>query len=256
MQYLNLSDRSDTLIICGDIHGEFRTLVYTIEQKLISDAVIIVAGDCGFGFEKLSYYDLLYKRLHKKLKKLNVLLLMVRGNHDDPLYFSKEVIDFPFMKTLPDYTIVHTSSHNILCIGGAVSIDRNFRLSKMAYDQIRGKKHLPIYWPEEFMIYDEKELNILEQEQITIDTVVTHTAPSFCPPFSKGDLVHWCEADEYLADDIRQERNNMDKLYNHLIKHNHPLNAWYYAHYHTSASHIQDNTHFHLLDIMELQLIF
>lgn len=256
MQYLNLSNRSNTLIICGDIHGEFRTLVYTIEQKHISNAVVIVAGDCGFGFEKLSYYDQLYKRLHKKLEKQNVLLLMVRGNHDDPLYFSEEVIDFPYMKTLPDYTVVNTSSHHILCVGGAVSIDRNFRISKMAYDQMLRKKHLPLYWPEEAMVYDEAELDVLELKQIQIDTVVTHTAPSFCPPFTKGDLEHWCEADESLADDVSRERKSMDQLYNYLIKHDHPLHAWYYGHYHTSATHLQDNTHFHLLDIMELCQVY
>lgn len=52
MQYLDISDRPDNLIVCGDIHGEFKTLVYTLGQKHISDAVVIVAGDCGFGFEK------------------------------------------------------------------------------------------------------------------------------------------------------------------------------------------------------------
>lgn len=252
MQYLDISDRPDNLIVCGDIHGEFKTLVYTLRQNHISDAVIIVAGDCGFGFEKLGYYDQLYRHLHPMLEKQNVLLLMVRGNHDDLRYFSAEVIDYPFMKTLPDYTVVHTMSHNVLCIGGAVSIDRNFRLSIMNYDRMLGKHPKPLYWADEPVAYDESQLDVLRKEQVWINTVVTHAAPSFCPPHTKEGLEHWCAADENLAADVRRERQIMTRLYNYLINHGHPLRAWYYGHYHCSAVYWQDDVCFRLLDIMEL----
>lgn len=90
MQYLDISYRDDIVEVCGDIHGEFETLVFNIVQKKIENATVIVAGDCGFGFNKLAYYDELYKRkLHRKLKKQNVLLLMVRGNHDAPCFLIK-----------------------------------------------------------------------------------------------------------------------------------------------------------------------
>ena len=84
MQYLDLSYRDDFVVVCGDIHGEFETLAFNVVRKGIENAIVIVAGDCGFGFNKLAYYDNLYKqKLHRKLEKQNVLLLMVRGNHDD-----------------------------------------------------------------------------------------------------------------------------------------------------------------------------
>lgn len=251
MQYLDISDRPDNLIICGDIHGEFKTLVYNIEQKQISDATVIVAGDCGFGFEKDAYYECLYNHLHPKLERLNVLLLMVRGNHDDPRYFSEEMIDFPFMKTLPDYTVVHTMSYNVLCIGGAVSVDRHLRLSQMDDDRNLGKNPNPLYWPGEPVVYDEAQLNLLEQEQVWIDRVVTHTAPAFCPPQGKESIERWCAADENLADDISRERKAMTRIYDYLINHKHPLHTWYYGHFHDSASHLQDGVLFRLLDVME-----
>lgn len=106
---------------------------------------------------------------------------MVCGNHDDPLFFEEELIDYPYMKTLPDYTIVHTKGHNVLCVGGAVSIDRQFRLSQMDYNRILGKNRLPLYWGNESFRYDEESLRILDIENIEIDTVVTHSAPDFCP---------------------------------------------------------------------------
>lgn len=50
MQYLDLSDHPDNVIVCGDIHGDFETLVYDIDRRQITDATVIVAGDCGFWF--------------------------------------------------------------------------------------------------------------------------------------------------------------------------------------------------------------
>lgn len=253
MQYLDLSFRPDRCFVCGDIHGEFETLVFEIKRRRISGATVIVAGDCGFGFYRPQYYDNLYKRkLHGRLEAMDVLLLMVRGNHDDPVYFEKELIDYPHMKTLPDYTVVHTASRNILCVGGAVSVDRQFRLSMMDMHRMEGRKAMPLYWPGEAFRYDEREMEVLELEGMRIDTVVTHIAPSFCPPKKKKDLLHFCANDEDLADDIRRERGGMDTLYNWLAQHGHPLCNWFYSHYHDSALTVKDGTSFRLLNINEI----
>lgn len=253
MQYLDLSSRQDNVIVCGDIHGEFETLVFEIGRRGISDAVVIVAGDCGFGFCRYGYYDDLYKRkMHRKLERSNVLLLMVRGNHDNPLYFEKELADYPYMKTLPDYTVVHTSGHDILCIGGAVSQDRMFRRSIMA---VSPKGQLPIWWADEPFVYKEAELQELETEGLRVDTVVTHPAPSFCPPLIKTDFDSFCANDDNLAEDVRRERAGLDAVYEWLTRHGHPLRYWYYGHYHHSAVYERCGVMFHLLGINELKAI-
>ena len=49
------------VVICGDIHGEFNQLVHKCcVQYGMTDTVIIVAGDCGFGFEQQGYYENIY----------------------------------------------------------------------------------------------------------------------------------------------------------------------------------------------------
>ncbi len=88
----------DSFFVCGDIHGEFRTLLYEIKRKKISNAIVLIAGDCGIGFEKREYYEQLYQKLSKTLQKLNCQLLLMRGNHDDPEYFEQRLIDYPYMK--------------------------------------------------------------------------------------------------------------------------------------------------------------
>ena len=75
MQWLDLSERSDNIIACGDIHGEFDALVEKIAEYGISDTTVVVAGDCGFGFEPWRFYDRLYrKRLHARLEQAISLL--------------------------------------------------------------------------------------------------------------------------------------------------------------------------------------
>ena len=44
---------SKCLVVCGDIHGDFNLLVNKVcVQYQLQDTVVIVAGDCGFGFPK------------------------------------------------------------------------------------------------------------------------------------------------------------------------------------------------------------
>lgn len=45
-----------TIIVSGDIHGDFNQLVFKLcIQYKLTDTLLIVAGDCGFGFEKKKY---------------------------------------------------------------------------------------------------------------------------------------------------------------------------------------------------------
>jgi hypothetical protein len=53
---------------------------------------------------------------------------MIRGNHDDPYYFNNKVFSYSNVELLEDYTILTVGNDNILCVGGAISIDRLYRL--------------------------------------------------------------------------------------------------------------------------------
>ena len=82
-----------SLVICGDIHGEFVPLVYEMCIRYgMHDTLVIVAGDCGFGFEKPSAYDQVFRRIEKRLAQNNCWIAMVRGNHDDPAYYGDPIL--------------------------------------------------------------------------------------------------------------------------------------------------------------------
>ena len=252
MWLYNGFDEYDSFYVCGDIHGEFKTLLYEIKRKKISNAIILIAGDCGIGFEKSEYYTQLYKKLSETLQKLNCQLLLIRGNHDDPIYFEQKLIDFPYMKTLPDYSIIRFKHRNILCVGGAISVDRTYRLEIMQRTRRKNSDKPKCYWENEVVVFNESALAELKTNDIHIDTVVTHTAPSFCMPITKSGIESWLLADVQLDKDVTEERMVIDKIYSQLQSDTHPVSDWIYGHFHNSHVEYISNVCFRMLDIIEL----
>lgn len=245
------SDKKN-IVICGDIHREFETLVYNLKINNITDSLIIVAGDCGFGFHKASYYDMLYKRLAPKLRTQENIIFFVRGNHDDPAYFDGKTFVKKHMRCIADYTVVSVAGHNILCVGGAISIDREPRLREMELNRILGKDKQPFYWKDEAPVFLPDEIKELTQSGIKIDTVVTHTAPDFCEKRSKSGLTEWVKLDPHLLNDIALERLSMTSLYDELIENEHPLESWYYGHFHSSWRSNVARVDFIMLNVLEI----
>ena len=242
------------LVVCGDIHGEFSTLAYNVKRLGIENSVIIVAGDCGVGFEKETHYPQLYGKLRKSFDKSNNLLLLVRGNHDDPAYFDGAKIDFERMKCIPDYSVVKAAGRNVLCVGGATSIDRKHRLKAMWLEEVwRRRPVRRTYWENEAPVFYEFALTEIAASGIEIDCVVTHTRPSFCYPHSKKGIEGWLAEDDTLAADLDNERAVMDRLHERLHADGHPVRDWFYAHFHDSRTEFIGDIRFSLLGIMELK---
>ena len=107
------------------------------------------------------------------------------------------------------------------------------------------------YWPDEKPVYDEAMLETISETCI-IDTIVTHTAPSFCEKQSRADIQNWLVKDENLLDDVKYERKVMDGIYTFLKEHGHPLKHWYYGHFHESWHSEIEGVNYNMLDIMQL----
>lgn len=244
------------ILICGDIHGDFNLLVNKICcQFELTDTLVVVAGDCGFGFEREGYYENIYNKNKRKLDEANNYIVFVRGNHDNPAYFTNEHINYERFMTVPDYTVIEVSGRTILCIGGAVSIDRNYRIdcqNRLNIKHYHGPEELKpgYYWQNEMPVYDEEKLNQIS-ERFIIDTVVTHTAPDFCESRNKNGIKSFIKSDEKLKDDVKQERLIMTQIYHKLNELNQPLSYWFYGHFHKSNTELIDDVYFKMLNIME-----
>lgn len=232
--------------VVGDIHGEFKLLTYNIKRYDIKDSIIIVAGDCGFGFEKPEYYNQLYNKLKKTLILHNVILLFIRGNHDDAEYFNGNLsIDHTYFKTIADYSILLFENFTVLCVGGGISIDRKQRIKK----EFRMKSVNKQYWENEIPIYKPEILNQIKKDNKEINIMITHSCPSFAPMINKIGIDAHIALDLDLSKDLEYERKTMTQIYDHVIEDEHPLELYVYGHFHEHiVSYSKERVKFVMLD--------
>ena len=219
----------EKVYVIGDIHGYFGEL-YNVISNDLSDSIIIIAGDIGLGFRHISKYRSIFFKINAKLKEINSYILMLRGNHDDPSYFNGKKVQYSNFKTIKDYTVVQTKNHNILCVGGGLSIDRCARLVNISY------------WNDEEVKYDEKKLDEIHKNNIVIDSVITHTYPRV-PNIKTSDkiLQSWMEIDSTLKLSLDKEDESMIKLQEKLETFNH-IKIWVCGHLHIPHSFVYNGT--------------
>lgn len=224
--------KSENLAIIGDIHGEFSEIVWEIVNKYkIENTAFIVAGDFGIGFDN-SLESLYKNKLEKNLEKSQNLLLGIRGNHDNPEYFRKDnLINYEFLKTIPDYTHLTWKNRKILVIGGGVSIDQSYRKE---YNETHEKK---IWWEDERIT---QNLELVNEKE---DIIISHMAPLIFGPVLTRDNQ---ESYEIWRED-KEDREYLTEV----VRKSNPRN-WFFGHYHKSTSGDYSDCIWRGLDIKEI----
>ena len=236
---------SEAVYAIGDMHGAFEPLINWIKRNDLKNCVMICCGDIGFGFERPGHYEQIAHKFEKECSERNCVVIMLRGNHDDPSYFDGDKVDYPHFKAVPDYSIIRTCGKNILCIGGGISVDRHDRIINQranAYKYARwhnmplneAEKHIErkVYWENEGVVYDDEKLNEVKKSGINIDVICSHTCPSFCEPLTKEGIKEWLLMDRELESDINEERSTMDKILERLKSDGQNIKKWVYGHFH------------------------
>lgn len=196
-----------------------------------NNSIIIVSGDSYFGFRNVDYYEKKLININNLLVDINSHILFIRGNHDDPSYFNDKQFNLSNIKCVSDYSVIKTFNDNILCVGGAISLDRVWRIQQEQYIKRFNDNLNKTYWENEKAIYNENLLNEIIKNGINIDFIVTHSTPNFVESTNKEGLEEWIENDEALKEDIKEERNTFDKIYSYLLDNNIQLKGWYYSHF-------------------------
>lgn len=205
------------IYITGDTHREFSRLNYI--KNIKENDMLIVLGDTGINY-CLDNEDISYKEY---LKKFKIKIFCVRGNHeerpenidsykevnmfDGKVYIEKNYPNLIFAK---DGEIYNIDGKSFLVIGGAYSIDKNYRL-------LYGYK-----WFKDEQLTDIEMKNILEKiKGKHFDIVLTHTCP------------YKYEPTETFLNDIDQTK--VDKTMEHFldkVEESISYNKWYCGHYH------------------------
>lgn len=219
-----LKDNLSQAYCSGDIHGNFVPFADDIITSCkLKNSIVIVNGDCGFGFFSKSKMKEYFQKIQTMISPNNVYVIFFRGNHDDPSWFDYQddefAVNYKNVIIAEDFTVVKFMHFNILLWGGAVSVDRYSRVKNTSYWENEGVKPLPV----EFDSYD-----------FNLSAVCTHSAPDFCLPCCDKGLEHLFRIDNTLQFDLKEERETLSKGA-YVLKRNNPnLGVWTYGHYHDS----------------------
>ena len=242
------------LMFLGDIHGNFNIINQYVKMYDIKDTHIIQVGDFGVGFSRFEKEKRMLEMYHTQLVNNNVHVWAIRGNHDYKPYFDNDPFGFTNIHLVPDYTVLNLADKKILCIGGAVSVDREFRYTKKQKQGIyENNIGIESWWPDEIFVLDIDKLKELRD----INIMVTHTCPDYCPPDNTFGLGYFVEGiiketgDNQLRTDLNFERNQVTQAFN-IVKMNNDIEFAYYGHFHKSDNINILGTKHRLLKVNEL----
>lgn len=232
-------------MVMGDVHGDWDGIIATLDHFEIRNCNIFQLGDFGIGLKLKEHEDLSLTDLNDCLKEFNIHLYVIRGNHDDPKYFDGNYTKWSHITFVKDYSIFTLCDMNILCVGGAISIDRkeaDFINSMGEKTKWKGRIEGFDYWKDEIFVLKSDIL----KEMSGIDVVLTHSAPSSFFPLGTGVLN---PKDPELYYDVIKERSDLDTMYQ-ILRENNDIKYWCYGHFHKGNIEYIHNTKIVLMNIL------
>ena len=259
----------------GDTHFENEDL----RCKLLNyqNMNFIHVGDFNLGCKPFYDEEKWLNILNNTLIETNSMMYIIAGNHDDPNYFTNDleqlkeyfktkkyncfnyknfsgdeyrkdpieyaeyIFNLSNIKIVPNYTVLDLCDKKILCVGGAISINR-LEYIKHGWENIK-------YYKNENFYYDYNKIANLRD----IDIVVTHSSPNFCEPTAFNDIVYhyYNSGDLNLLKDLDHERHDIKLMHDVLISNN-DIKHWFNGHFHNPYSQMIGNILFKTVGILEI----
>ena len=163
--------------LTGDTHGNFNRINYFCERfETSKEDILCILGDAGINYY-LNKKDYMLKQV---LQDMPITFFCIHGNHEErpfnistyitkkwnggTVYYEEE---FPNILFAKDGEIYNINGKSILVIGGAYSVDKEYRL-------LKGWSWFKDEQPnKEIVKYIEKQIT----KQKHFDIVLTHTCP-------------------------------------------------------------------------------
>ena len=210
MNMLDLTTYKNYIFI-GDPHGlhAIQDILKHFTKDVPDNTIMFFCGDIGIGFSDIEKQSKTLDKCNDIAIKHNYYLVLVRGNHDNPdLFIDNSPLNKSNIKLVEDYTIIKTFDKNVLCIGGAISIDRSQR--------VEGKT----YWKNETVKPIDEFLSIdIQYADFNIDIICAHSSPTYIKPVNtsvidQGSIVNnWSIWDSKLKQDNWDDRHTLEDIY-------------------------------------------
>lgn len=199
----------------GDVHGKFQPYKTILKN---SPHPTIQIGDMGIGFRKWPHgepsanppYDAMVAGGHK----------FIRGNHDNPAVCKRHT------QYIADGTIID----NMMFIGGALSIDKAYRVEGFSYWSDEELSTQELDQMIDIYIATKPEIMITHETPESIAELMVGTVDPRTKMFSPGKL------DPRFASRTRQAFQSMFELYQPKL--------WIYGHWHIPFDEAINGTRF------------
>lgn len=208
----------------------------TIQPCLYTNTIFVIMNGFGLGSQSLEDFHEPFDKLNKILDEANSYVCFLRGCNDEPKLFNG---DKPFadgrIMAIPDYSLISIKDFTCLCIGGGLSIDKQWKLSN---EQITGQKE---FYENELPFYNGKLLDeTINGSQI--HAVCTYEPPTFMLPSTNHlSKISWFEANKELVHKQIEASGVIDKVYFDLTQKMKMPSNW------ICANHLFDSTNSFIL---------
>lgn len=214
-------------LITGDKHGHFAsvyTYLATVKKEELSKTCVIVLGDAGINYFGWPKDD----KLKTSLNKLGCTFFCIHGNHEmrpaslpsyeERMWNGGSVYvepDYPRLLFAKDGEIYNINGKQTIVIGGAYSVDRDYRIAL--------NPHCPFWWRDEqpSESIKEKVEQALEAANWKADVVLTHTVPAkYEPKEAFLESIDQSRVDKSTEEWLQKIESRLD------------YSKWYAGHYH------------------------
>jgi hypothetical protein len=184
------------------------------------NSVIFISGGAGFGTKDDDFFGEVLGKINNISRQNNSYVVIVRGSKDDPSYFTEHKFDLSNVKLVPDYSVIRMKGFDVLCVGGGLTIDRQWRIEQ-------GKRlGKTLYFEGCRSVFDDKSLSDVLND-FKIACVVTTDAPTFVPPsIDLSNSSKWVANDKDIISDMTAQRLVMDRIYNEMTRLNKKPYIW------------------------------
>lgn len=225
------------IVVVGDVHGEFPQLYEGLRMVDARGVTFVQLGDFGLGFESPAYDHKVLTRMNDHLTGKESMLYVIRGNHDNPSFWTDEGrMEFTNIKFVKDNTVLELDGKRCLFAGGAPSVDRRVRTKGVSF------------WENECYKYSPFDADV--------DLVFTHEVYHGASNFTTNNHVvkHFAKDDPTLMDYLLDNQKEMEKFYLRLKEANEgKMLKWYHGHYHVSDVCFTDGFEVNCLSIHEFK---
>ena len=225
-------------IVTGDCHGVI-AVKHRIENIILNtdyqrdEMAVIILGDASVNF----WLSSREKKEKKKLKNLGVMIYCVRGNHEErpeylgyqlqydenvggEVYVDDENDMLRYFQDGGEYII---DGLNVLTIGGAYSVDKEYRLAAAA----QAGETFTGWYPGE-QLSDKERADILNKVKGKYyDVIFTHTAP-----------LAWEPTDLFLSGIDQSKVDKTTEIWLQQIAYHTNWRVWCFGHYHADRAEL------------------